>query len=944
MNELFDSQSTSQKMTGPVTCLGQTFPDDDARRQHFLAILRDKLKDPEFRRIEGFPIGSDEDILALSDPPYYTACPNPFIAEFVKHYGKPCDPSMPYSREPFAADVSVGRYAPESLAHSYHTKVPARAIVRYILHYTKPGDIVLDGFCGTGMTAVAAQLCSGLTFDEKAEIELEVPDAKWGARYPIVADLAPAATFIAANYLHVPEVVDLEERCDRAINEVQQATEWMFTTSVAQSERAQFKARVDHTVWSDVFFCSNCGAELIMWELAVREDGSIDKSSICCPSCNMKLRGSDMNRMMTDSYDALLRCTISRPKSIPVEISYSVDGSRGGRKVPNRADTELIDLINSSQSPYRLPVFKMLFRDGPWGDTYRAGYCAGTTHLHHFYTTRNFYGLAALRHAVLEPSVVWGASMLLTATALKLSRMMRYMSDGIGRIQNGVIYFPSISKETNPTHLLEIAKGQVKKLKREVQLNPREAIVTTCSASDLRGIPESTVDYIFVDPPFGDNIQYSELNFLWEGWLSVFTNNVSEAVVNRSLNKGFGAYAKLMASCFREFHRVLKPGRWMTVEFHNSQNSVWNAIQQAITESGFIIADVRILDKKQGAFNQVVAASAVKKDLVISAYKPNEVLEDRFRLEAGTEDGVWDFVRTHLKQLPVFVSNDGIAETIAERLDYLLFDRMVAFHVQRGVTVPLSATEFYAGLLQRFAERDGMFFLPEQVAEYDKKRITAKEFQQLDLIVTDESSAIQWLRQQLNRKPQTFQELHSQFMREIGGWHKNEKPLELSELLEQSFLCCDGKDAVPSQIHSYLSTNFKDLRNLEKDDPALKAKAKDRWYVPDPNRAGDLEKLRERSLLKEFWEYLPPGYRPQKTESNQSYLSGLKPETPKALKGKRIKIIRLEAVRVGFKHCWQERDYRTIIEIAQRIPPEVLEEDAKLLMWYDQAVTRSEEA
>ena len=100
--------------------------------------------------------------------------------------------------------------------------------------------------------------------------------------------------------------------------------------------------------------------------------------------------------------------------------------------------------------------------------------------------------------------------------------------------------------------------------------------------------------------------------------------------------------------------------------------------------------------------------------MVISAYKPNGGLEERFKLEAGTEEGVWDFVRTHLKQLPVFVSKDGQAEVIAERQNYLLFDRMVAFHVQRGVTVPLSAAEFYAGLTQRFSERDGMYFLPSK--------------------------------------------------------------------------------------------------------------------------------------------------------------------------------------------------------------------------------------
>ena len=334
--------------------------------------------------------------------------------------------------------------------------------------------------------------------------------------------------------------------------------------------------------------------------------------------------------------------------------------------------------------------------------------------------------------------------------------------------------------------------------------------------------------------------------------------------------------------------------------------------------AGFVVADVRVLDKQQGSFNQAVAVGSVKNDLVISAYKPNGGLEERFKLTAGTEEGVWDFIRTHLKQLPVFVSKDGRAEVIAERQNYLLFDRMVAFHVQRGVTVPLSAAEFYQGLAQRFPERDGMYFLPEQVAEYDKKRLTVKEVLQLELFVIDEASAIQWLRQQLITKPQTFQDLHPQFLREIGGWQKHEKPLELSELLADNFLRYDGQGEVPSQIHSYLSTNFKELRNLPKDDPALRAKAKDRWYVPDPNKATDLEKLRERRLLKEFQEY---------RESKQ----------------KKLKVFRLEAVRAGFKKAWQERDYPTIIEVAHKIPETILQEDPKLLMWYDQALTRSGE-
>jgi hypothetical protein len=208
-----------------------------------------------------------------------------------------------------------------------------------------------------------------------------------------------------------------------------------------------------------------------------------------------------------------------------------------------------------------------------------------------------------------------------------------------------------------------------------------------------------------------------------------------------------------------------------------------------------------------------------------------------------------------------------------------------------------------------------MYFLSEQVAEYDKKRMTVKEMLQLSLIVTDEATAIQWLKQQLTRKPQTSQDLNPQFMREIAGWEKHEKLLELSDLLAQNFLAYDGRDEVPSQIHSYLSSNYKDLRNLAKDDPALQAEAKERWYVPDPNKAGDLEKLRERALLKEFEEY---------RKSSQ----------------RRLKVFRLEAVRAGFKKAWQERDYGTILAVADKIPEDVLQEDPKLLMWFDQAQTR----
>ena len=485
-----------------------------------------------------------------------------------------------------------------------------------------------------------------------------------------------------------------------------------------------------------------------------------------------------------------------------------------------------------------------------------------------------------------------------------------------GRINGpltGTLFIPSLGVEQNPFELFQYRGDFLKRGFQSYSITAGNLLET--QSSTVVPTFEDILDYIFVDPPFGGNLMYSELSFLWEVWLRNLTNRTPEAIQNKSQRKSISDYQRLMEGCFESFIRMLKPGRWMTLEFHNSLNSIWTAIQEALEKTGFVIADVQTLDKKHGGVKAAFMANSVKQDLIISAYKPNGGLENRFKLTAGTEDGVWDFVRTHLKQLPVFVSKDGQAKVVAERQNYLLFDRMVAFHVQRGVTVPLSAAEFYAGLEQRFPSRDGMYFLPDQAAEYDKKRMTMKEVLQLQLFVSDEASAIQWLKQQLTKKPQTFQDIHPQFLKEIGGWQKYEKPLELSELLKENFLPYDGKGEVPSQIHSYLSSNFKELRNLAKDDPALKAKGKDRWYVPDPNKAGDLEKLRERALLREFEEY---------RESKQ----------------KRLKVFRLEAVRAGFKKAWQERNYQIIIDVAKKIPDNILQEDPKLLMWYDQALTR----
>ncbi|MGR7949269.1 DNA methyltransferase [Alcaligenes sp. RM2] len=944
---MIDLFSTSQQNSGPVECLGQTFPSDEVRREHYLKLLAEKLKDPEFRKIEGFPIGSDEDILALSDPPYYTACPNPFIENFIQHYGKSYDSSVPYLREPFFADVSEGKYDPLYKLHPYHTKVPHRAIMRYILQYTEPGDLVQDAFAGSGATGVAAQLCGnkavveslGYKVDSNGVVYREeivdgkeswLPFSKIGARKAILSDLSPVAGFISYIYNTPSDPISFQHDAQRILRATEDKYGWMFQTAHSPTndqiqlavEEINSKdtpnlgkfcavGRVNYTVWSDVFTCPECAGDVVFWNTAVDIEGGKVNDQFSCPSCAASLTKRSMERKWQKMMDPYLGHIVEQAVQVPVMINYKV-GKKRFQKIPDQADVALILKTESLRASEWCPTFPL-----PTGfNTRQPIESHGLTHIHHFYTGRNRIALAAFNALCEHPLL----KSLVTTVAFRITKRygLTYQAGTWGAgggPTNGTLYIPSLVKELN---MFEMLDNAVSKSESKTDINELNAILSTQSTQGLK-LPPNSIDYAFIDPPFGANIMYSELNALWEGWIGALTDTKAEAIESKAQSKSLNDYRKMMADALINVYEALKPGRWVTIEFSNTQASVWNAIQTSLQEAGFVVANVAALDKQKGSFKAITTTTAVKQDLVISAYKPNGGLEDRFSQSGGTEESVWDFVRTHLKYLPVVKAKRDELEFIAERDPRIIFDRMVAWFVRHNAPVPMSTHEFQSGLYQRFVERDGMIFLPDQVTEYDKKRMQVAIAPQMEMFVSDERSAIDWLTDFLKRRPSTYQEVHTDFISQLGaGWKKHESKPELAALLEDNFIQYDGTGDVPSQIHSYLSTNHKDLRGLEKNSPALVAKAKERWYVPDPNKAQDLEKKREKALLKEFDQY-------------------------RAFTGRRLKEFRLEALRAGFRTAWGNKDYQTIIDIAAKVPDAALQEDEKLLTLYDLALTRTED-
>lgn len=869
--------------------------------------------------VDGFPVAPDATLARLSDFPGFTSFPNGGLETFLA--GSADTSHRSDAGMPFEDDLVAGKEDPIYFAHYYSTKVPPQGIVPLLLHYTKPGDVVMDAFCGTGMTGIAAQMC------ESRPIAAHY-GGKAGRRKVVLCDLSPTATFIASVTNRLASLAEFLDEIDLELASIEQKYAGLLRTShvgwprgaTADQRKNRQRANVagtygeiEYVVWSDVYNCSSCLAEITHWELVFRGAGEDAPDQIECPSCGARLVARSLNRVFVDRHDFELGQTVKQAKQVPVLINYSV-GNKRFEKTPDAEDLETITKLEREPLDNVAPLVEL--QDG--FNTRQPRQSHGFTHVHHFFSRRNLQLMSAYwsRIKSYDDRKYQIALYVLTGAIQRVCRLNRYMPNHdrhVGPL-SGTLYVAPLVAEIPATSYM---RERIKDLRRCTPLVTGKGVsVSTQSATDLRNIPNQSIDYIFVDPPFGGNLNYSELNVLVEAWIGIRTATKKEAIVNDVQNKALDDYRRLMREAFSEFYRVLKSNSWMTVEFHNSSNAVWNSIQEALGEAGFVIASVRILDKKKGTTKQLSYAATVKHDLMISAYKPSAEVERKLASEFDAE-ALWGFVAEHLARLPLLHRKGNELHVVAERQPVLIFERLVAHCLRFGYLVPVSAADFYAQLSARYRVLDGMVFLPNQVSAYEKRKGSSDAIVQMSLFVQDEESAIRWLQRRLSEKPQSFQEIQPDFMREARAWKKHEVRPELLGLLSDNFLLYDGRGEVPNQIHAYLSSNYKDLRGLEKTAPSLMEKAKDRWYVPDPNKAIDLEKKREKALLKEFDIYL-------------------------AVTARKLKEFRLEVLRTGFKTAWARKDYATIIKIAQKIPEEALQEDEKLLLWYDQALTRTD--
>lgn len=513
--------------------------------------------------------------------------------------------------------ISAGKNTYTYDAHTYHTKVPPQGIAEVLRRYLPEGGLVLDPFAGSGMTGVAART-----------LGLDV----------VLNELSPAASFIADRFTHSIDPATFMDAVDAICSHLAALRTQLYSTSCRECGK---DAEILYTVWSYRVSCNYCSHEFVLWDHCRQYGRTVRDHKILgafpCPQCSRQLRKGQL----------------PRTTAVPVLLGYKCC-SRVQIEHP-LSDVDHARLQRIASGSYSVSGFTPV-NELPDGVNLRQPRRHGLTSVDRFYTPRNLAAMSALWreiHTIVDDELAGFVAFAFTSLYQRVTKLSEFRFWG-GSGNTARFNVPFIFNEANVFATFE---RKAKTIRDHLETSARaysgRAVVRTGSATDIAFLPDESVDLIFTDPPFGANINYSEMNFLWESWLGAFTNNTKEAIINRSQNKDVARYGELMADSLRECHRVLRNEHWMVLVFMNSSQEVWQVLRDAVVAAGFTICRVDIFDKQHGTFKQFVSENTAGCDLLLHCRKEaNARSPATARSVASSPSAVRDFLEKRRGVVP----------------------------------------------------------------------------------------------------------------------------------------------------------------------------------------------------------------------------------------------------------------------------------------------------
>ena len=549
--------------------------------------------------------------------------------------------------------------------------------------------------------------------------------------------------------------------------------------------------------------CPRCGGEIVLWDaMVVRAKTAsgydppvsglthgFEPPTTTTVDAKVARDGTTTARAAGDMVDefacplcrvATKKAACSYIRTVPVLTSYECDGQcRPKRQERATSDSERDRIVEiaAKEPPYWIPDTPFESTREMWRGVHRD---QGITRVRDFWTPRNLWALASLwsrASAVEDERLARALRFVVSGSMWLAAKLYRYRLGGGGGEQ-GKLAVSSLTRENN---VLGLVDGKLKDFggaSGELRLKG-VAFVGVESATDISSGCDS-IDYVFTDPPFGSNLFYSDLSLLWEAWLSDLTDESQEAVWNKSKGEEVGGkslegYGGLMERSFAEMYRVLKPGRWATVVFSNSDDRVWHAIQVAAQKAGFAVAGAGTLDKLQRSFKGVKGdkgeEKVVTKDVVMNLLKP---VEGAAIHVSELVENPEELVRERLSAYLAKLAAQG-APANGERTTQSLYDHIVTSLLAEGIPTAGFGLAFIQSVAQdTFKQVDGLWY----------RRGDRVQTNRLGMDIVDEASAIAWLDARLSVQPSTEAELIPEFNRLSAGARI---PRSLGDLLRENF-------------------------------------------------------------------------------------------------------------------------------------------------------------
>ena len=459
--------------------------------------------------------------------------------------------------------------------HRYYARRPWNVFEHIIKHYTDAGDLILDPFCGGGVTVY-----EGLKLRRRV----------------IGFDLNPLATWVTKMQVENFDLKEIEKNYNIILEKFAPIEEELYSSNCNECGS---KVIVEWFEWSNVLKCPGCCEKVVL-------------------SKAKKLRGGTYECTNENCLSILVANDCLKESDVLINKKLKCNNCKEEIQAVSEADSQKIEKINE-QFKKIVEKEKLFIPDVPFPDGDRARddaiFAKGVKNFSDLFTKRNLIALSRLKRIIKELNCdekTREALYFIFSATLRYSNKMMFRNPGW---QSGkpiewaghAYWLPNVYIErslgwclNNRYNAFISGKDQAND---EIALfsksypNLEFTYYLSAQSSERTDLPTKSIDCIITDPPFGGNVQYAELSDLWVVWLPEIhglegvIDNSREAIETR--HQGFDTakdnehYENVLYNIFKECHRVLKDDGYMVMTFHNKDVSVWMALHRAAHRAGF---------------------------------------------------------------------------------------------------------------------------------------------------------------------------------------------------------------------------------------------------------------------------------------------------------------------------------------------------------------------